>query len=88
MLKFAKLATLGFENFKVNRRRAEKEKVDSWENLKKQKMKDKWVSKEYEQEQYLKLTHLSQEDGMHVEDYITKFEKFCLISDLQEKEAF
>ena len=53
VLKFAKLATLGFENFKVNRRRAEKEKVDSWENLKKQKMKDKWVSKEYEQEQYL-----------------------------------
>ena len=51
-------------------------------------MKDKWVSKEYEQEQYLKLTHLSQDDGMSVEDYLKEFEKLCLICDLQEKEAF
>ncbi|CAO2820911.1 unnamed protein product [Amaranthus hypochondriacus] len=51
-------------------------------------MRDKWVSKEYEQEQYLKLTHLSQETEMSVEDYIREFEKLCLICDLQEKEAF
>lgn len=51
-------------------------------------MRDKWVSKEYEQEQYLKLTHLSQDNGMSVEEYMKEFEKLCLICDLQEKETF
>ena len=40
-------------------------------------MKDKWVSKEYEQEQYLKLTHLSQDDGMSVEDYLNNLKSFA-----------
>ncbi|XP_048227253.1 uncharacterized protein LOC125369283 [Ricinus communis] len=62
------------------------QKLDSWARLKK-KMRDKWVSKEYEQEQYLKLTHLSQ-DNMSVEEYVKEFEKLCLICDLHEKETF
>ncbi|CAO2825173.1 unnamed protein product [Amaranthus hypochondriacus] len=87
VLKLTKLAALWYENVKANRRREGKKKMDSWEKLKK-KMRDKWVSKEYEQEQYLKLTHLSQETEMSVEAYIREFEKLCLICDLQEKEAF
>ena len=49
-------------------------------------MRAKWVSKEYEQEKYLLLTHLSQDKT--VEEYINEFEKLCLICDLQEKESF
>ncbi|CAO2822571.1 unnamed protein product [Amaranthus hypochondriacus] len=86
VLKLTKLAALWYENLKANRRREGKEKIDSWEKLKK-KMREKWVNREYEQEQYLKLTHLSQEN-MSVEDYIKEFEKMCLVCDLQEKKTF
>ena len=35
VLKFTKLDALWYDNFKENRRRAGKEKVDSWEKFKK-----------------------------------------------------
>ncbi|XP_048226279.1 uncharacterized protein LOC125368728 [Ricinus communis] len=84
VLRLTKLAGLWYDNLKAKRRREEKEKIESWEKLKK-KMERRWVPREYEQDQYVKLTRLTQGD-LSVDEYVREFERLGLMCDLQEKE--
>ncbi|XP_048228314.1 uncharacterized protein LOC125369579 [Ricinus communis] len=84
VLRLTKLAGLWYDNLKAKRRREEKEKIESWEKLKK-KMERHWVPREYEQDQYVKLTRLTQGD-LSVDEYVREFERLGLMCDLQEKE--
>lgn len=49
-------------------------------------MKEKFIPREYEQEQYIKLTSLMQDD-LSVAEYTRDFERLCIVCDMQEKEA-
>ncbi|XP_048229543.1 uncharacterized protein LOC125370018 [Ricinus communis] len=73
VLRLTKLAGLWYDNLKAKRRREEKEKIESWEKLKK-KMERRWVPREYEQDQYIKLTRLTQGD-LSVDEYVREFER-------------
>ncbi|XP_048228311.1 uncharacterized protein LOC125369575 [Ricinus communis] len=84
VLRLTKLVGLWYDNLKAKRRREEKEKIESWEKLKK-KMERRWVPREYEQDQYVKLTRLTQGD-LSVDEYVREFERLGLMCDLQEKE--
>lgn len=81
-MKMTKYASIWFENLKAHRRRSGKEKIDTWEKLKK-KMKEKFLPREYEQEQYIKLTSLMHED-LSVAEYTRDFERLCIVCDMQE----
>ena len=83
-LKLTKLAGLWFDNLKAKRRREGKEKIASWEKLKK-KMEQRWVPREYVQDQYVKLTRLNQGERS-IDEYVHEFEKLNLVCDIQEKE--
>ncbi|KAK9689361.1 hypothetical protein RND81_09G054900 [Saponaria officinalis] len=83
-LKLTKYASLWYENLKKQRRRDKKRKIETWEKLKKHLMK-RFFPRDYEQDQYLKLTSLAQEDSS-VADYVKEFEKLSIVCDLEEKE--
>ncbi|KAK9698054.1 hypothetical protein RND81_08G079500 [Saponaria officinalis] len=83
-LKLTKYASLWYENMKRQRRRDGKPKVETWEKLKKHLTKI-FLPRDYEQDNYLKLTSLSRENSS-VSDYIHEFEKMSIICDLDEKE--
>ncbi|XP_074299011.1 uncharacterized protein LOC141630013 [Silene latifolia] len=77
-------ASLWYENLKKQRKKEKKPKIDTWEKLKKHLMK-RFLPRDYEQDNYLKLTSLAQE-GSSVADYLKKFEKLSIVYDLEEKE--
>ncbi|KAK9698053.1 hypothetical protein RND81_08G079400 [Saponaria officinalis] len=83
-LKLTKYASLWYENMKRQRRRDGKPKVETWEKLKKHLTK-RFPPRDYEQDNYLKLTSLSEENSS-VSDYIHEFEKMSIICDLEEKQ--
>ncbi|KAK9689681.1 hypothetical protein RND81_09G074900 [Saponaria officinalis] len=83
-LKLTKYASLWYENMKRQRRRDGKPKVETWEKLKKHLTK-RFLPRDYEQDSYLKLTSLSQENSS-VSDYISEFEKMSIICNLEEKQ--
>ncbi|KAK9705281.1 hypothetical protein RND81_07G044700 [Saponaria officinalis] len=73
-LKLTKYASLWYENMKRQRRRNGKPKVETWEKLKKHLTK-RFLPRDYEQDNYLKLTSLSQENS-----------SMSIICDLEEKQ--
>ncbi|KAK9683809.1 hypothetical protein RND81_10G166200 [Saponaria officinalis] len=83
-LKLTKYASLWYENMKRQRRRDRKPKIETLEKLKKHLTK-RFLPRDYEQDNYLKLTSLSQENSS-VSDYISEFEKMSIICDLVEKQ--
>ena len=82
ILKFKDYASLWWENLKKQRERDGKERVRSWEKLKKL-MKRRFLPDNHKQDLYLKLHTLKQgSDG--VEHYIREFEKLLMRSELPE----
>ncbi|XP_074278572.1 uncharacterized protein LOC141602165 [Silene latifolia] len=79
-----KYASLWYENLKKQRRREIKSKIETWNKLKKHLQK-RFMPRDYEQEQYLKLTSLSQ-GNLSVTDYIKEFERLIMVCDLEERE--
>ncbi|XP_074278573.1 uncharacterized protein LOC141602166 [Silene latifolia] len=79
-----KYASLWYENLKKQRRREIKSKIETWSKLKKHLQK-RFMPRDYEQEQYLKLTSLSQ-GNLSVTDYIKEFERLIMVCDLEERE--
>ncbi|XP_074305706.1 uncharacterized protein LOC141640927 [Silene latifolia] len=84
ILKLTKYASLWYENLKKQRKRDKKCKIDIWEKLKKHLMR-RFLPRDYEQENYLKLQSLSQEN-LSVAEYIKEFERMIIFCDLEEKE--
>ncbi|XP_074287879.1 uncharacterized protein LOC141613044 [Silene latifolia] len=84
ILKLTKYASLWYENLKKQRKRDKKSKIDTWEKLKKHLMR-RFLPRDYEQENYLKLQSLSQEN-LSVAEYIKEFERMMIVCDLEEKE--
>ncbi|XP_074303263.1 uncharacterized protein LOC141637715 [Silene latifolia] len=84
ILKLTKYASLWYENLKKQRKKEGKAKIESWLKLKKHLLK-RFVPKDYEQDNYIKLQSLEQE-SMSVTDYIKEFEKMSIVCDLEEKE--
>ncbi|XP_021757420.1 uncharacterized protein LOC110722456 [Chenopodium quinoa] len=82
-LKLTKLAGLWYENLKSTRRHVGKEKISSWATLKR-KMVQRWIPREYVQDQYVKLTRLNQGD-LTVDEYVKVFERLSLLCDLEEQ---
>ncbi|XP_074305174.1 uncharacterized protein LOC141640187 [Silene latifolia] len=83
-LKLTKYASLWYENLKRQRKKERKPKIDTWEKLKKNLMK-RFLPRDYEQDNYLKLTSLVQESSS-VANYIKEFEKLSIVCDLEDKE--
>ncbi|XP_074305707.1 uncharacterized protein LOC141640928 [Silene latifolia] len=81
ILKLTKYASLWYENLK---KRDKKCKVDTWEKLKKHLMRG-FFPRDYDQENYLKLQSLSQEN-LSVAEFIKEFEMMMIVCDLEEKE--
>ncbi|XP_074305690.1 uncharacterized protein LOC141640910 [Silene latifolia] len=84
ILKLVKNASLWFENFKANRARDGKEKLNSWEALK-GKLRKRYVPSSYKIDLYRKVAELSQ-GSLSITNYIAKFERLALVSDLEELE--
>ncbi|XP_074302919.1 uncharacterized protein LOC141637254 [Silene latifolia] len=82
--KLTKYASLWYENLKKQRKKDRKPKIETWEKLKKHRMK-RFLPRDYEQDNYLKLTSLTQE-SLSVADYVKEFEKLSIVCDLEEKE--
>ncbi|XP_074283320.1 uncharacterized protein LOC141607870 [Silene latifolia] len=72
------------EHKQFKRKRDKKSKIDTWEKLKKHLMR-RFLPRDYEQENYLKLQSLSQEN-LSVAEYIKEFERMMIVCDLEEKE--
>ncbi|XP_074305713.1 uncharacterized protein LOC141640935 [Silene latifolia] len=83
-LKLTKYASLWYENLKKQRKKDRKPKIETWEKLRKHIMK-RFLPRDYEQDNYLKLTSLMQE-SLSVADYVIEFEKLSIVCDLEEKE--
>ncbi|XP_074302894.1 uncharacterized protein LOC141637229 [Silene latifolia] len=83
-LKLTKYASLWYENLKKQRKKDIKPKIEAWEKLKKHLMK-RFLPRDYEQDNYLKVTSLTQE-GSSAADYVKEFEKLSIVCDLEEKE--
>ncbi|XP_074278634.1 uncharacterized protein LOC141602228 [Silene latifolia] len=84
ILKLTKYASLWYENLKKQRRKEGKDKIESWIKLKKHLMR-RFLPRDYEQDNYLKLQSLEQ-GSMTVIEYIKEFEKMSIVCDLEEKE--
>ncbi|XP_074315568.1 uncharacterized protein LOC141651769 [Silene latifolia] len=84
ILKLTKYAYLWYENLKKQRKKEGKDKIESWIKLKKHLMR-RFLPRDYEQENYLKLQSLMQEN-MSVTEYIKEFEKMSIVCDLEDKE--
>ncbi|XP_074291693.1 uncharacterized protein LOC141618478 [Silene latifolia] len=84
ILKLKGYASLWYEGMKNQRLGGGgEEPIKSWDKLK-NKMKTKFITTDYTQDLFLKLTHLKQGDDS-VEAYLRKFENLTLQCELQEK---
>ncbi|XP_074288847.1 uncharacterized protein LOC141613996 [Silene latifolia] len=84
ILKLVKNESLWFENFKANRARDDKEKLNSWEALK-GKLRKRYVPRSYKIDLYRKVAELSH-GSLSITNYIAEFERLTLVSDLEELE--
>ena len=81
-LKLRKYASTWWASKCAKREREGKDKIRSWEKMKKQ-MKEKFLPSYYMQENFTKLQHL-QQDGRSVEEYGREFETMIMRCDLKE----
>ncbi|XP_074278242.1 uncharacterized protein LOC141601835 [Silene latifolia] len=84
ILKLSKNASLWYENLKSERAREGKEKITSWETLKR-KLRKRYVPKTHKLEMYRKVAELMQGTKSVVE-YIAEFEQLNLMSKIEEQE--
>ncbi|XP_074299913.1 uncharacterized protein LOC141631093 [Silene latifolia] len=83
VLKLKGYASLWYDNLKHQRIKEKKEPLSSWSKLKK-KMLSKFVTKDYTQDLFIKLSKLRQ-DERPVETYLREFEQLTLQCDINEK---
>ncbi|XP_074304655.1 uncharacterized protein LOC141639422 [Silene latifolia] len=84
ILKLSKGASLWFEGMKSKRTRAGKEKITSWDSLKR-KLRKRYVSATHRLTVYQKIADLVQ-DKLSISEYIDEFEKLALMGELEENE--
>ena len=84
ILKLGKSASLWFEGLKAQRVRDRKEKITSWESLKR-KLRKRYVPSNHRLNLYKKISDLVQ-GKMSVTEYLDEFENLCLMSELEENE--
>ncbi|XP_074302886.1 uncharacterized protein LOC141637221 [Silene latifolia] len=84
ILRLSRGASLWYEGFKVKRARAGKEKISSWESLKR-KLRKRYVPATYRLTTYRKIAELTQERSS-VSDYINEFENLTLMGGIEESE--
>ncbi|XP_074263840.1 uncharacterized protein LOC141586485 [Silene latifolia] len=84
ILRLSRGASLWYEGFKVKRARAGKEKISSWESLKR-KLRKRYVPAMYRLTTYRKIAELTQERSS-VSDYINELENLTLMGGLEESE--
>ncbi|XP_074278018.1 uncharacterized protein LOC141601622 [Silene latifolia] len=85
ILRLSRGASLWYEGFKAKRARAGKEKISSWESLKR-KLRKRYVPATYRLTTYRKIAELTQERSS-VSDYINEFENLTLMGGIEESEA-
>ncbi|XP_074319087.1 uncharacterized protein LOC141656020 [Silene latifolia] len=83
VLKLKGYASLLYDNLKQQRLREGKEPIRSWSKLKK-KMLDKFVTKDYTQDLFIKFSNLRQ-DERPLETYLREFEQLTLQCEINEK---
>ncbi|XP_074315345.1 uncharacterized protein LOC141651537 [Silene latifolia] len=83
VLKLKGYASLWYDNLKHQRLRDGKEAIKSWSKLKK-KLLDKFVTKDYTQDLFIKLSKLRQ-DKRPLETYLREFEQLTLLYEINEK---
>ncbi|XP_074292222.1 uncharacterized protein LOC141619090 [Silene latifolia] len=83
VLKLKGYASLWYDNLKHQQIREGKEPLRSWSKLKK-KMLGKFVTKDYTQDLFIKLSKLWQ-DERHIEAYLREFEQLTLQCEINEK---
>ncbi|XP_074292404.1 uncharacterized protein LOC141619274 [Silene latifolia] len=83
VLKLKGYASLWYDNLKHQRIREGKEPLRSWAKLKK-KMFGKFVTKDYTQDLFIKLSKLRQ-DERPIETYLREFEQLTLQCEINEK---
>ncbi|XP_074303261.1 uncharacterized protein LOC141637713 [Silene latifolia] len=84
ILKLRKNASLWYESLKAARAREGKEKLASWESLKR-KLRKRFVPKTHKIDLYRKLAELMQ-GSLSIADYIAEFERITLMSEVEEIE--
>ena len=84
ILKLSKSASLWYEGLKARRTRDGKEKIHSWESLKK-KLRKRYVPSNHRLNLYKKIADLVQ-GKMSVTEYIDEFENLCLMGEVEENE--
>ncbi|XP_074282769.1 uncharacterized protein LOC141607312 [Silene latifolia] len=84
LLRLSKGASLWYEGLKARRSRAGKEKLSSWESLKR-KLRKRYVPATHKLSVYRKIADFMQ-DKLSVAEYIDEFEKLILMGELEENE--
>ncbi|KAK2356459.1 hypothetical protein QL285_093789 [Trifolium repens] len=84
ILKLGKSASLWYEGMKTRRTRDGKEKIRSWESLKR-KLRKRYVPSNHRLNLYKKISDLVQ-GKMSVTEYIDEFENLCLMGEVEENE--
>lgn len=85
-LKLTGYASLWYDNLKKERRRKGRDKISTWEQLKKH-MKRRFVPTDYVQDTYLKMQSFKQH-ALSVEEYISEFEKLCMLCGIDEIDEY
>ena len=83
-IKMCKNAYFWWENLKRQRQRDGKNKIETWEKMKKE-LKRKYLPFQYRQDIFLKIQNLKQQN-LTVEEYSAEFENLMIKGDLQEAE--
>ena len=83
-LKLRKYASLWWTNLCTKRTRSHKEKIRSWEKMKK-KLKARFLPASYVQDSYAQLHNLTQ-GNMSIAEYTREFEKLLIKCDISEPE--
>ncbi|XP_074267334.1 uncharacterized protein LOC141590662 [Silene latifolia] len=84
ILRLSKGASLWYEGLKASRSRAGKDKVSSWDSLKR-KLRKRYVPATHKLSIYRKISDIMQEK-LSVAEYIDEFEKLILMGELEENE--
>ncbi|XP_074267014.1 uncharacterized protein LOC141590315 [Silene latifolia] len=84
ILKLTRGASLWYENLKAQRARAGKEKLASWDTLKR-KLRKRYVPATHRLTLYKKIADLLQ-GRMSVNEYIDEFEKLSLMGEIEENQ--
>ncbi|XP_057543321.1 uncharacterized protein LOC130821549 [Amaranthus tricolor] len=83
-IKLTKLAAIWLEGVQKKRRREDKERINTWEKLRKH-LRRKYVPRNYRQQLYMKWGTLRQ-DNRTVSDYIQEWERLSVVCDTNETE--